>query len=349
MADFTAYARSRERIVRMCASAVDARDLRLSVLDELRRLIGFDFYAFVLTDPETSVGIAPLADVPAVSELPGLIRLKYLTEVNRWTTLGDPPVALLSDGELSRSLLWREMLAGHGVRDVASAVFRDGFGCWAFLDLWRSGAVESFTVDEAGFLADIAGPVAGALRSCQASTFVAAPAEASRVGPLVLLLSPELALRGQTPETHEYLRMLVPPAPHSPPIPASAFNVAAQLLAVEAGIDSNPPRARVHLSNGLWLTVRAARIGDAQDAEGRDIAVTIEQALPAERLAVFAKAFALSARETELLGHLASGVDTSEVARRMFLSEFTVQDHLKSIFGKTGTHSRRALLSRALG
>jgi DNA-binding CsgD family transcriptional regulator len=160
---------------------------------------------------------------------------------------------------------------------------------------------------------------------------------------------PELALRGQTPETHEYPRVLVPPAPHSPPIPASAFNVAAQLLAVEARIDANPPRARVHLSDGLWLTVRAARIGAAQDAERRDIAVTIEQAPPAERLAVFGRAFALSARETELLGHLASGTDTGEVARRMFLSEFTVQDHLKSIFRKTDTHSRRALLSRALG
>ena len=33
----------------------------------------------------------------------------------------------------------------------------------------------------------------------------------------------------------------------------------------------------------------------------------------------------------------------------MFLSENTVQDHLKSIFAKTGTRSRRALLSRALG
>jgi len=35
--------------------------------------------------------------------------------------------------------------------------------------------------------------------------------------------------------------------------------------------------------------------------------------------------------------------------RRMFLSEHTVQDHLKSIFAKTSTHNRRTLLSRAVG
>lgn len=32
----------------------------------------------------------------------------------------------------------------------------------------------------------------------------------------------------------------------------------------------------------------------------------------------------------------------------MFVSEHTVQDHLKSIFIKTGTRTRRALLARVL-
>jgi DNA-binding CsgD family transcriptional regulator len=43
------------------------------------------------------------------------------------------------------------------------------------------------------------------------------------------------------------------------------------------------------------------------------------------------------------------GTDTREVAQRMFLSENTVQDHLKAIFAKTAARSRRTLLSRALG
>jgi DNA-binding NarL/FixJ family response regulator len=33
----------------------------------------------------------------------------------------------------------------------------------------------------------------------------------------------------------------------------------------------------------------------------------------------------------------------------MMVSELTVQDHLKSIFGKTGAHDRVTVLSRALG
>ena len=74
-----------DRVLRLCSSGADARTLRLELLAEIRRAVGFDAYAWLLTDPETSVGSAPLADVPCLPELPRLIRLKYLTPVTRWT------------------------------------------------------------------------------------------------------------------------------------------------------------------------------------------------------------------------------------------------------------------------
>jgi DNA-binding CsgD family transcriptional regulator len=109
-------------------------------------------------------------------------------------------------------------------------------------------------------------------------------------------------------------------------------------------VDDNPPFARVHLAEGRWLSLRAARL-----AAGGTIAVTIGESAPVERMAVFARAVGLSARESELLGHLTTGADTRDVAGRMFVTEHTVQDHLKSIFAKTGARTRRALLARALG
>ena len=347
-------AQSVERVVRICESAADARTLRLRLLEEIRRAVSFDAYAWLLTDPETSVGSAPLADVPCLPELPRLIALKYLTRINRWTSLQGTPAALLHEatgGDLSRSLLWQDLQSRYAVSDVASLVFRDRFGCWGFLDLWRSGAPARFGPAEAAFLGDIAGPVTAALRRSQARAFTSGGGSRStrRPGPVVLLLSPALAVLRQTPETQEYLRILVPPAEDRPPIPASAYNVAAQLLAVEAGVDGNPPWARVHMSDGVWVTLRAARIDSAGGNAGSDIAVTIEETTPPERVALFARAFGLSARESELLSHLATGADTRELAHRMFLSEHTVQDHLKSIFAKTSAHNRRTLLSRALG
>jgi DNA-binding CsgD family transcriptional regulator len=329
--------------MRICQQHDEARGLRLAVLDELRAAVGFDAYSWLLTDPETEVGSAPLADVPCLPELPRLIGLKYLTAVNRWTGL-EPPVALLG-AQRDNSLVWRDMLAGYGVQDVASVVFRDRFGCWAFLELWRIGEERPFTEADADFLAGIAAPVTEALRRCQARTFDTVPAPPDRTGPVVLVLSSELEVRAQTEETDRYLRALVPPEDERRPVPSGAYNVAAQLLAVEAGVDDHPPWARVHLAGGVWLTLRAARIGDTQP----DIAVTIETASPAERTDLFARALGLSAREAELLGHLVAGADTRTIAERMFVSEHTVQDHLKSIFAKSGTRNRRTLLARATG
>jgi DNA-binding CsgD family transcriptional regulator len=339
--------------MRICDAAAKAGELRRELLDTIQSVVGFDAYAWVLTDPETSVGCAPLAEVPCLPELPELIRLKYLTTVNRWTTMPGQ-VALLSvatSGDLPRSLLWRELLHRYDVSDVASCAYRDRFGYWGFLDLWRASPAGRFTAAEAGFLDAVARPVTTALRRASASTFAGGVARAlAPPGPVVLLLSGDLRVRAQTRQTQQYLQLLLPPpAPERPPVPASAYNVAAQLLATEAGIDQNPPSARVHLADGLWLTLQAGRIGPGTPARDQDIAVSIEESPPPARLALFARAYGLSTREAELLHHLGAGTGTRDLASEMFLSEHTVQDHLKSIFAKTSANSRRTLLSRALG
>lgn len=112
--------------------------------------------------------------------------------------------------------------------------------------------------------------------------------------------------------------------------------------------DDHPATARVHVSNGSWVTLRADRIESAEPVARQNLAVTIEESSPAERLDLFAGCFARSPRETELLEHLVSGSDTKVLASQLFLSPHTVQD-LKSIFDKTATRTRPALLSRAFG
>ncbi len=128
-------------------------------------------------------------------------------------------------------------------------------------------------------------------------------------------------------------------------MPASAYNVAAQLHAIESDMDTNPPYARVSLPGGQWLSLRAARVSGPQQS----IAVTIEDASAVERVGLFARAFGLSPRESALLTLLPTGADTRALAQQLFVSEHTIQDHLKSIFSKTGARTRQSLLARALG
>ncbi len=334
----------RQRVKRICEEGLDERPLRSAVLAELRRDVPFDAYVWLLTDPETCVGSAPLAETPSLADLPALIRLRYLTPANRWTTLPSGTAATLmgsANSDCAASAMWRQMLAGYGIDDVVSTVFRDMYGCWGFLELWRAGG--SFSADECRLLSDLGPVVTRSSRLSQMTAFAGRSAALDpESGPAVDLLS-------RTPQTDTYLRALLPTAADRSPVPAAAYNVAAQLLAQENEVDLHPPSARVHLGNGRWVTLRAARIERRSSVDSATIAVSIEATRPIERAALYGRVAGLSEREAQLLRHLVEGSDTRELAQRLFVSQHTVQDHLKSIFAKTGVNSRRVLIARATG
>ncbi|MDP3712665.1 MAG: helix-turn-helix transcriptional regulator [Mycobacteriales bacterium] len=329
-------------VERLCRDAVDERALRVAVLDLLVPELRLDAWAWLLTDPVTAVGTSPVAVVPWFSELPAQVRWKYLSPVNRWTGLRGA-VARLHDatgGDLAQSDVWREVLRSHGVVDAASVVLQDRWGTWGFLELWRCAPTAPFDPHDAALLTEVAPVLTAALRRLVATAFDG-PTD-SAAAPVVLVLDDQLDVRAQTPQTEALLRRLLPVPPGAAPVPAVAYNAAAQLLALEAGVDVGAASARLGVGEGRWITARATRLGS-------DIAVVLSPATGAERLEVFVRATGLSDREGELVGHLVEGCDTREVAARMVLSEHTVQDHLKAVFDKSGVRSRRALLARALG
>jgi hypothetical protein len=175
VASSTAEHNARERIEGICSSSSDATKFRVRVLDEILRVVDYDNHVWLLTDPRTAVGSAPLADVPSLLELPETIRLKYLTTVNRWTKLhtDSASVGILQRatvGDPSQSLMWRGILSRYGINDVASVVFADRFGVWGFLDLWRADPKPAYQDREAVFLTSISASITTALRSCRAQT-----------------------------------------------------------------------------------------------------------------------------------------------------------------------------------
>jgi hypothetical protein len=175
-------------------------------------VIDYGAYVWLLTDPVTAVGAAPLAGVPCLTDLPNLIKAKYATSVNRWTALQRQasPAGLLNDavgGELARSRVWLEVMSRYRIGDVASAVFADQYGCWGFLDLWRDDTREPFSTADAEFIASLAAPLTSALRLCQARTFVE-PATPHRhdAGPVVLTLDEDLRITVPSGHTARSLR-----------------------------------------------------------------------------------------------------------------------------------------------
>ena len=345
------------RIAGISREDIDERNLRVRLLDEVRRVVPFDASVWLLTDPETTVGSSPVADLGLGGgrgiDLATLIRLKYSSTINRWTALStETPVTLVDalEGSGARDA-WADLLATHGIKDVLSSVLRDAHGCWGFLDLWRVGG--TFTPVERSLIAEFTHIVTPALRRSLLRSFERKPRSSEQEastqhGPVLLLLTDELRPIAQTADADRYLRALLPTDAARAPIPAAAFNVGAQLLASECGVDDHPARARVHLHDGRWVTLRAARIGEPS-ATAASIAVSIEQTTAFDRASLYARVAGLTDRESELLQHLVTGHDTRAISLAMFVSEHTVQDHLKAIFAKTGLNTRRLVVARATG
>jgi hypothetical protein len=65
------HRRGVERVAALCAAADGERSLRIALLDEIRRHVLFEFYAWLLTDPETTVGSAPWQRRPRSPIRPG--------------------------------------------------------------------------------------------------------------------------------------------------------------------------------------------------------------------------------------------------------------------------------------
>ena len=60
--------------------------------------------------------------------------------------------------------------------------------------------------------------------------------------------------------------------------------------------------------------------------------------------AQFSKLQSLSARESEVLMAVLRGYRVNGIAKQLKLSPYTVRNHLRSIFGKTGVHSQSELI-----
>jgi DNA-binding CsgD family transcriptional regulator len=322
------------RVGRTCSQDLSDRQLRERLVALVAEHLPFDGHVFALTDPVTGVGSSPHATVPMLpwDELPDLLRHRYLY-------LSDRAADEAAEGAGDRAE-WQGWLAHLGVTDTLFVSFDDRYGRWGFLELWRTSG--SYDARDQALLERLAPAITPAIRAAAARTFRAGSGDLAQLEPGVVVLDPDLRVRGQTDAAAAALLQLLPPDEPMPPIPAAAYNAGAALIAVEAGRRSFEPSARVHLGGNRWVTVRAARLGS-------DIAVAIAPSTADERTDLFARVHGLSPRETEVLGLAVHGLDSRQVAELLVIARTTAEDHLKALLAKTGAPSRQVLVARALG
>ncbi|WP_084965998.1 helix-turn-helix transcriptional regulator [Thermoactinospora rubra] len=340
--DKRAAERARRAVARVTASATDSVAAFCAVTPALRAAVPADTWCGITLDPATmlTTGGAHHEGLPP-AVLPRLLAIEYgEADVMLFTDMArqDPPVGVLREAtgkRPERSVRYRDVLEPSGMEHEARLVFRDGRQAWGALVLMREPGSPPFGPDEAEFLTELSAPLARMVRQA----LLRGEVERGGLpdGPGLLILSPDHAVESVTPTAERWLADLVELRPDGAPLPYPVFSLAAQAAADDSG---QAARARARTRSGMWLTLHAWRLA------GSRVAVTLELSQPHELTALVLDACGLSAREREVAQLALLGYSTAEIAGALFVSPYTVQDHLKAVFDKTGVRSRRELAAQ---
>jgi len=117
------------------------------------------------------------------------------------------------------------------------------------------------------------------------------------------------------------------------------------LIRLAAGC-STECRARMALSNGRSLEARLVAVeeGGAPPAQVRVITLLERAPIVLDDIRPLLSARGVSEREAEVIGGVLRGLRNAQIASELFISEYTVKDHLKHVFAKLGVSSRGGLI-----
>lgn len=324
---------------RWCASATGLGELGDGLLSRLGGYIGFDGAFFAAVDPATLLYThAFRSGMPAEASAAFLSAEFGADDVNQLRQLArrSDPVGWLDQatgGERRTARRYREAMEPYGLGDeLRVALLADGT-CWGVLCLHRATASTGFTAAEAARLTAVAPPIAKALRRV---LLIGAAAEGASVdGPGVLVLDRDGTLRSSTPTGARWLAELNDlDRPRTVGLPTVVRSVL-ERLKVGTGRERGEASARALAPSGRWLTVHASLLDDAADS----VVVVVEPTSPLALAPLIVAGFAFTPRESEVTQRLLVGLARKSIASELSISLHTVNDHIKSVFDKTGASS----------
>ncbi|MBO9577273.1 MAG: helix-turn-helix transcriptional regulator [Microbacteriaceae bacterium] len=320
----------------------------------LRRAVPWVAACVGLHDPATRIlaGALKYGDLQGNNAMDGVFgRIEYggedPTSFQDIHHAGRTAVSMHVDtgGEVERSERMAQLMVPYyGYFDEARFLFEEGETFWGSLSIFRGPDDPAFSAEDTGWLASLSPAFARGVRAGLVAQ-VAAAIDAQAVGPAVILLDGRDRVTQLSPGGRERLtEMLLGEHSGDPFSVVTALAGSARRFA--RGETAMPPRVRVRTRSGLWLLLHASPLSDASGAAAGDVVITIEEARPPEVVDLVVAAFGLTARERDVTRMVLQGADTREIAAALFLSPYTVQDHLKSVFDKAGVRSRRELIAK---
>jgi DNA-binding CsgD family transcriptional regulator len=332
--------RARRDIAALAASGLGVSELHAAAIPLIEDKVGTDLSCWATIDPEMlviSMMTSGEAQIPTEYE-PFLAESEYSAdEPHRFATLAlrKESMAKLSDlpdRDRNRCLRFNNVWRPLGLDQELRVLFLTDGMCWGGAGMVRTG--HDFTDRETDFFAAVAPAIAAATR-------LAVRSEAHRLmpsgQPAIVVVGPRGELRAITAAAQEWQERFDQIAP-------GRFMLMMHVMAGGARTaTSGGFHARLRDAHGQWAVFNASPLIGGDEEQ---IAVTCEPASGDQLLGLLLAAYGLTARERDLCREVINGGSTSEIAARLFISSNTVQDHLKSIFGKVGVRSRGELVAR---
>ena len=248
-----------------------------------------------------------------------------------------------TSGDPTSSPRWHANMALGGDQEMIAALRTQAGDVWGALGLYRDQGQPLFDATELAFIQAVAPDLAeGARRALLAGEAV--DPEGPRA-PGLIVLSGNWEVESTTPGVEHWLAELPDGDWDAGKLPSSVLAVAGRALRTAEHPDEPGQVAvsRVLSRSGTWVVLHGASL---VACGARRVAVIVEPAHPARIAPLLMSAYGLTEREQQVTRLVLQGSSTAEIAARLVVSAYTVQQHLKSVFAKTGVRSRRDLVGK---
>jgi DNA-binding CsgD family transcriptional regulator len=327
------------------------------VAARLRRVLDCDALCWHTLDPETLLmtsdapeeliasGIFSVETASAAGE--ALVAAEYMGDgINTFAGLvrRRAPVGVLSEatrGHPERSVRYRDLLEPSGIPFELRAAFVSRGRAWGAVQAIRRDDKRDFTRADAAALARVTGVIGEGIRT---SLRFDAARESRAAAPGMVILTRAGDIELLTPPARELLAALRSPAlaGREETVPTALASLAEHARrAARAGV-AHADVVAVPSALG-WITLHASL---PDGGPGGRVAIVVERSASERATALRLETYGVTEREREVAVLLAQGLTNPDIAQQLVLSPYTVQDHIKSLFEKTGVSSRQELVAR---
>ncbi|MGI8703198.1 MAG: helix-turn-helix transcriptional regulator, partial [Candidatus Limnocylindrales bacterium] len=246
-------------------------------------------------------------------------------------------------GDPSLSPRWQANIAYGGDQEMIAALRTPAGHVWGALGLYRETGKPLFDAQEQRFILEAAPHLAEGARRALLVGEASDPEGPDAPG--LVVLSDRWEVESTTPGVEHSLSDLPDGDWQAGKLPSAVLSVAGRALRTAERPDEpgEIAVARVLARSGMWVVLHGVSL---VSGGSRRVAVIVEPAHPARISPLLMSAYGLTEREQDVTQLVLQGNSTLEIAERLVVSAHTVQQHLKSVFDKTGVRSRRDLVGK---